>query len=117
MRGRDVPPGNQEEQGYSQYRRVNEYWFEEHNDQIWEESYLQPIKPYITLESAPAEGAEGLGDHQEFAIPYDEIDDVIEVLLHAKQHHPMPQAHWKKVNDTWELTAAGRASGETGIIE
>lgn len=117
MKGRNVPAAKaSDDQGYSQYRRVYNYWIDQDDDQTWYEGTPQPTKPYITLNAEPTEGLERLGDRQEFFIPYDQIDEVIELLLHSKHDHSAPP-HWKKVNDTRELTEAGLQSGVTGILE
>ena len=67
--------------------------------EIWDDSPGPPSTPYLLLESTPCEDSNA--DAMEFVIPYDQLEDVIRVLMEARTLQP-PEAAWHKTADGWE---------------
>lgn len=73
-------------------------------DQELYEGTDAPQTPYLMLESTPCEGADA--DAWEIPIPYDQLEDVIRVLMEARKLQP-PAPVWRKTADGWEPIERG----------
>ena len=85
MKGRTVPPRPNPYPGYPCIHSV--YEVEQHGDE--QEFYAGtagPITPYLLLQSWPVDGSDA--DAMELAIPYDQLEDVIRVLMEARTLQP-----------------------------
>jgi len=73
----------------------SEFWVEQVDDQVLYELGDTPSRPYLVFRSAPYDGSDA--DAAEMVIDYEQLDEVIHVLMHARDLVP-PASQWKKVD-------------------
>jgi hypothetical protein len=91
------PPRPTPYPGYRCIHSVFEVHSESDEQEFWEGTGA-PATPYLLLESTPCEGADA--DRMEIVIPYDQLEDVIRVLIAARKLRP-PRALWRKTAGRW----------------
>ena len=107
MKGRPVPPRPNPYPGYTCIHAVYEVHQYGEEQEFWE-GVAAPSTPYLLLESTPCEGADG--DPMELVIPYDQLEDVIRVLMEARTFQP-PKAVWRKTPTGWRLLEEAHGGG------
>jgi hypothetical protein len=107
MKGRPVPPRPNPYPGYPCIHSVYEV-HQYGEDQLFEAGTAGPLTPYLLLESTPCDGADC--DPMELMIPYDQLDDVIRVLMEARTLQP-PKAVWQQTPDGWRLLEEAHTGG------